>query len=234
MSEFDLNKYLQSQHLEQSQIQEYANTFTSDSLRVLQINDFLNCEFANHCADFLANDARFKDVYGLYQKQGDNVSESAWLSTPDEKRFYFYQMLIGSRNPLSSHSLQYIKLRQLFFSPQFKQYIQRITGIELGDVTPIKTHRMQAQHFLRQHNDTRNNRIIAFILYLSPQWQYTDGGILRIVGNTDQENELLPSFNSLAVFDVTSHQYHYISPLSPTSANKRYGRFSINAWFYKK
>ena len=234
MPPFDLNKYIAPEHLQKTRRLSYLDQFRSNALKLIKINGFLNPSFASKCTDFLSNEASYQDVYGLYRRYGDSVTKTEWLSSPEEQRFYFYQMLSGHKHSFSSNALRYMELRQLLLSIDFKHYIESIVGNRLGDITPIKTHRMQSQHFLKKHNDLTNNRVVAFIVYLSSNWHISNGGDLCIVDNDDIESQLEPTFNSLTLFDVTQHKYHYVSKINDTKPSKQANRISINGWFYEK
>ena len=197
MPQFDLNRYIAPEHLQKKRVLSYVDQFKSSSLKLIKINSFFDFDFASKCADFLSNEASYQDVYGLYRRYGDSITKTEWLSSPEEQRFYFYQMLNGHKHPICSNALRYMELRQLLLSIDFKHYVESVIGNELGDITPIKTHRMQSQHFLKKHNDLINNRIIAFIVYLSSDWHISNGGDLCIVDNDGIESQPEPTFNSL-------------------------------------
>jgi len=228
------NDLINTKNLNANAIEGHAEQFNSTPLKLLKIQDFLSPDFANSCADFLNNDAKFKDVYGLYSPNGNNVSLQQWTSSDQEKHFYFYQMLTSpeSNHILGARGLHFLKLRQLLSSNNFKLYVEKLIRTELGTVTPIKVHRMRPQHFLNPHNDKRGNRLIAFILYLSPQWQAESGGQLCILDNNNSKTIIEADFNSLLLFDVTQHQHHYVSRVISTRNQTEPNRLSINGWFH--
>ncbi|KAJ3087002.1 Prolyl 3-hydroxylase ogfod1, partial [Quaeritorhiza haematococci] len=78
-------------------------------------------------------------------------------------------------------------------------------------------------------------RRIAFVLYLvDPAWKAEDGGMLELFDSDAQGNpqnvvkSIVPAWNSLAFFEVTSISHHQVKEIFHPSAE----RVSVTAWFH--
>jgi len=51
---------------------------------------------------------------------------------------------------------------------------------------------------------------------------------LHITGNQDTGSEIEATFNSLAVFDLASHESHYVTPVRDISGDR--ARLTVGGW----
>ncbi len=234
MQRIDLSHYINDQHLHANALQKFASAFHNNKANVLQIDNFLAATIAERCSHFLSQDACYDNFYGFYSKKKHVTDKSEWLKSPESERFFFYQMLNGLVNaPLNINAISFLKLRHFLESDAFRQFAEKITNRDLQAVTPVRVHRMQSEHFLKQHDDRVKNREIAFIIYLSPDWLPEYGGNLHIIDHDDLELVLNPVYNRLLMFDVNQHKHHQISEIfEQGQVGKRNGRLSVNGWFY--
>ena len=82
----------------------------------------------------------------------------------------------------------------------------------------------QAGEFYGLHRDNpqqKNHRVISAVLYLSPNWQADDGGLLRLQDKHGQWLLIEPKPNRLAIF-----QSDLLHEVLPASAQ----RLSLTAW----
>lgn len=238
MLEHDIDKQpIDATHLDTRTLNHYASKYLSHKSKIIQIPNFLNTGIAKSCREFLSSEAIYSDVYGLYFSTNtkNDVSFKEWQSATDKERFFHYQMLQASEgsNLKSFNRLNFLKLRLFLSSIHFKTFIEKTTSMTLGQITPVTVHRMQTGHFLNNHDDRANQRRIAFILYLTPQWEIEYGGQLCIKDHDNNEILFEPSFNSLLVFDVTNHNHHNVSPIIQGPESAELNRISINGWFYE-
>ncbi|XP_050313295.1 prolyl 3-hydroxylase OGFOD1 [Anthonomus grandis grandis] len=156
----------------------------------------------------------------------------------------------------------YFNLRNMdlyeFFQSKDLQYLKNSKHIEniyeflrtdimnwISDITDYKLTHMSATcslytntDYLLIHDDQREDRMVAFILYLVDDFQFAknDGGALQLFSKDEYGqpkevvNELLPTNNRLIIFPVTYDSYHQVAEV--TSLNKY--RLSINGWFHTK
>ncbi|PKK23190.1 2-oxoglutarate and iron-dependent oxygenase domain containing 1, transcript variant X3 [Columba livia] len=84
------------------------------------------------------------------------------------------------------------------------------------------------------HDDELEGRRIAFILYLVPPWEKSDGGTLDLY-STDEHfqpqqiiKSLVPSWNTLVFFEVSPVSFHQVSEV----LSKEKCRLSVSGWFH--
>lgn len=112
--------------------------------------------------------------------------------------------------------------------------MERNTKIELNNKISISSSCYSDTDYLLCHDDNMGDRRIAFVLYLSENWEVTDGGALDLF-DTDENGlprnivrSLVPEYNSLVFFEVTENSFHQVAEV--TSSEKC--RWSINGWFH--
>ncbi|MEP6389610.1 MAG: 2OG-Fe(II) oxygenase family protein [Halioglobus sp.] len=87
----------------------------------------------------------------------------------------------------------------------------------------------EAGHFLTCHDDATEgkNRIAAFVLNMTPDWNPDWGGALQFYDDQDNiEAGFKPSYNTLNVFQVPRR--HAVGIVAPFAIGSR---FSITGWF---
>lgn len=127
-------------------------------------------------------------------------------------------------------------LKSLFatFQTDLSTWMKRNTRIELNKKISISSACYSDTDYLLCHDDNMGDRRIAFILYLSKNWEASDGGALELF-DTDESGwprnvvkSLLPEYNSLIFFEVTENSYHQVAEVvSPDKS-----RWSISGWFH--
>lgn len=144
------------------------------------------------------------DLFSLYQ-------------TPD---------LITSTHPAIQH------FRTLLSSPQFTQYLHKITKIK------IKPHHIDMAgtiytdtNYLLPHDDQLSGRKIAYIYYLS-SLKKSAGGALAFYASKNNRpptivKRIQPQFNTLILFPVTKISFHEVEEVL-TKAQ----RIAISGWFH--
>ena len=75
------------------------------------------------------------------------------------------------------------------------------------------------------HTDSAMRRHVAFIWHLTKDWQPSWGGSLFWCPTGA---EVVPRFNSLTLFNVTSSSVHFVAPVSPYARGQR---LTINGWW---
>lgn len=90
--------------------------------------------------------------------------------------------------------------------------------------------------YLLCHDDQVGDRSVAFIFYLTENWELSDGGQLKFFSFDKCKNEplvdsyrkiLVPEFNSMALFLVNDSSFHEVEQVFGTKP-----RISINGWFH--
>ncbi|XP_041125436.1 prolyl 3-hydroxylase OGFOD1 isoform X2 [Polyodon spathula] len=124
-------------------------------------------------------------------------------------------------------------LRKVLFE-QFRSWLSEIMQVELENTVDISCAKYEYTDVLLCHDDELEGRRVAFILYLVPPWDRSDGGTLDLY-STDEHcqpqqivKSLLPSLNTLVFFEVSPVSFHQVSEV--TSEGKR--RLSVSGWFH--
>ncbi len=226
----DLAAWIQPRHLSASGIDAYRAALANHALRVLRITDFLEPDRAASLGQFLSREASFQPTYGLYSDY--RVSAEVWRAADEDDRLRTYGMLSGPdpRFRLSPNLFTFLAFRKTLATSAFKAYMSAVTGLSLGEITGLQAHQMRPRHFLKPHNDRIEGRRIAFIFYLAPDWQTDYGGALHITGNKGAGSEIEATFNSLAVFDLASHESHYVTAIRDSAGDQ--ARLTVGGWFY--
>ncbi|NXP79085.1 OGFD1 hydroxylase, partial [Ramphastos sulfuratus] len=132
---------------------------------------------------------------------------------------------------------------------EFRVWLSAVTQIELEPTLDISCAKYEYTDVLLCHDDELEGRRIAFILYLVPAWEKSDGGTLDLY-STDEHFEpqqiiksLVPSWNTLVFFEVSPVSFHQArncalcSVLLPASLQvsevvSRKCRLSLSGWFH--
>uniref|UniRef100_A0A8D0L357 2-oxoglutarate and iron dependent oxygenase domain containing 1 n=1 Tax=Sphenodon punctatus TaxID=8508 RepID=A0A8D0L357_SPHPU len=104
-------------------------------------------------------------------------------------------------------------LRKLLFE-EFRVWLSDVTQVELKPTIDLSCAKYEYTDTLLCHDDELEGRRIAFILYLVPPWDKSDGGTLDLF-STDEHSQpqqvvksLVPSWNSLVFFEVSPVSFH--------------------------
>jgi len=223
MADFDLI------NLDVAHIEDAKSRYHQHPLRLVQIENFLESSIANSVSQLLESHAKFGPIYGLYKTPDHLVEREEWLRAEDRNRFFHYERLSGFGPHKPGEGLQtFLRLRQFLSSDALCKLVQDITDAAITPVTAAHVQRFRQGHYLRPHHDRAEDRKIAFILYLSPDWESQFGGQLTLHGRDGAEERLEPLYNSLVLFDVTHHEKHHIETLTPLSAGR--SRYTIGGW----
>jgi len=229
-----LSHYISQEHLDSEAQLELTLRFNDSAIGLLQLDNFLVPEVAEHCNQFLNGSAEYGVLHGYTDKRKPTTDKTEWLKTPESERFYCYEMLeANTGGALDAKAINFLKLRHFLHSKPFHSFIETLTTRDLRAVTPIRVHRMKTGHYLKTHSDRGNDREIAFILYMSPEWSADFGGDLHIIDRDGNRTMYNPTYNKLLIFDVNQHKHHYISEITEQAADLSTGRISINGWFLK-
>lgn len=122
-----------------------------------------------------------------------------------------------------------------FLQTDVMQWVRDLTGADLTHVSATCSCYSNTD-FLLVHDDQRDDRLIAFILYLTPQWHEDYGGALQLLNKDDSgqpnevERQIFPKNNQFVFFPVTNDSYHNVDEVKSLTQC----RLSINGWFHTK
>ncbi|NXC53332.1 OGFD1 hydroxylase, partial [Aleadryas rufinucha] len=128
---------------------------------------------------------------------------------------------------------------------EFRAWLSAVTQIELEPTIDISCAKYEYTDVLLCHDDELEGRRIAFILYLVPPWEKSDGGTLDLY-STDEHfqpqqitKSLVPSWNTLVFFEVSPVSFHQARSLTccPTLLQvsevvSQKCRLSVSGWFH--
>uniref|UniRef100_A0A3P9MX15 2-oxoglutarate and iron-dependent oxygenase domain containing 1 n=1 Tax=Poecilia reticulata TaxID=8081 RepID=A0A3P9MX15_POERE len=115
---------------------------------------------------------------------------------------------------------------------RFRSWLGDVLGVELEPTVDISSAKYEYTVLLC-HDDELEGRRVAFILYLVPPWQSSDGGSLDLYSTDNFQPEsivksLVPCWNTLILFEVSPVSFHQVSEV--LSQDKC--RLSLSGWFH--
>ncbi|NWI15360.1 OGFD1 hydroxylase, partial [Crypturellus soui] len=124
---------------------------------------------------------------------------------------------------------------------EFRAWLSDVTQIPLEPTVDLSCAQYKYTDVLLCHDDELEGRRIAFILYLVPPWEKSDGGTLDLY-STDEHfqpqqivKSLVPSWNTLAFFEVSPVSFHQartcILFVSEVLSEEKC-RLSVSGWFH--
>lgn len=126
-----------------------------------------------------------------------------------------------------------VGIRSALFE-HFRCWLEGVLEVELETTVDISCGRYEYTDVLLCHDDELEGRRVAFILYLVPPWESSDGGTLDLYttdGNfqpKDIVKSIVPSRNMLVIFEVSPVSFHQVSEVF--SQDKC--RLSLGGWFH--
>lgn len=113
---------------------------------------------------------------------------------------------------------------------EFFSLIEKITKTKLSGTLDMSATLYESCDFLLPHDDEVEGRKIAYLLYLSKDFEEEDGGSFMLYNSdkntpTTVAKKVPPEFNSLLLFEVSKNSFHEV--LENVSNKKRY---TIGGW----
>ncbi|MBB1062025.1 2OG-Fe(II) oxygenase [Marilutibacter spongiae] len=148
----------------------------------------------------------------------------------DGYRFaYDSYMMVSAYQQGRDPGLLLHRLLEVFNSPQYIAFAQALSGDPRIRRVNAQATRYRPGQFLRRHTDidSREGRLYAYVLNLTPHWEADWGGLLQFIDDTGQVVEtFLPRANSLSLFAVPTG--HAVSLVAPWAGNDR---LAITGWW---
>lgn len=124
-------------------------------------------------------------------------------------------------------------IRSILFQ-QFRPWLEGMIGAELESTVDFSCAKYEYTDVLLCHDDELEGRRVAFILYLVPHWECSDGGTLDLY-KTDSNflprdivKSIVPTRNTLVLFEVSPVSFHQVSEV----LSKDKCRLSLGGWFH--
>lgn len=168
-------------------------------------------------------------------------------SVLNDVRQEFYEMDWNKRrldlyNFHQSLDLKHVESKNIkriyeFLKNDVMKFVGNIMNVDLTHVSATCSFYADTDYLL-VHDDQREDRVIAFVLYLSDicEWKESWGGALQLFNHDGNyqpntvERSIYPKNNQLVLFPVSPISYHQVAEVT----NKNFSRYSINGWFHGK
>lgn len=235
-----LSSWIQPQHLKDDAIRSYREQFASHPANLVVVRNFLNEPEATALSNFVNDEAETETVYGLYStmRQSSNknpsVPEDEWTAAEEEDRFFRLRKFVrlAADKKLTPNLIMYLKFQTAFKDSRFRRFFEAITGLPF-DLTSETYHffTYKKGDFLGPHTDRGKNYSLAFMLYLTPEWEARFGGELNIVLPEGKVSKLDPEYNSLVAFNVEAQAKHFVSRIDESVGDR--GRSAFSGWLHK-
>jgi len=118
------------------------------------------------------------------------------------------------------------EFHSFFGSKEFIKFIGEITGRKLKTID-MSGFIYDDADYLLPHDDRLEGRKIAYIVNLSKGFTKSDGGALQLFKGTVVVKSIVPSFNTLTIFEVSKDSVHQVQEVV---SNKK--RVSLAGWFH--
>ena len=127
------------------------------------------------------------------------------------------------------HDPDLTALYRLLNSWEFKEYVRKITDIEVLGAIDCSGFVYRMKDYLLPHDDHLETRRVAYTLHLSkPDFSRRDGGALELFDNGKVVVSYPPHFNTLILFPVQEEKtLHQVSEVMTDRE-----RFSLAGWFH--
>ena len=226
-----LEPWIQGGHFEPGQITRYRQAFSSSPAKLLSITSFLREDVATKLAQCLEQEIEFKPTFSLYPST--RVTEEEWTKEDDSKRFFRFSQLAGIKSEFqfSPNVLTYLLFRKAFLDTEFIRFFEAVSGLALAPTDDFSLHRMDRGDFLRIHNDVHETRRLAFVMYLTPGWEPSFGGSLRMTASNGEVTTVAPDYNSIVIFDVKANTQHEVQAITDAAGDR--ARLSMGGWFHE-
>ncbi|XP_051505625.1 prolyl 3-hydroxylase OGFOD1-like [Myxocyprinus asiaticus] len=183
----------------------------------------LDCEPFPHCqiTHFLQSESFVESLQAeLFQLNFNSKSND----------LYKFQQSDDLRERREHHISQ---IRSVIFG-EFRLWLSEVLQVDLEAIVDISCAKYEHTDVLLCHDDELEGRRVAFILYLVPPWELTDGGTLDLF-STDEHcqpvniaKSLLPRWNSLVFFEVSPVSFHQVAEVLTEGKC----RLSLSGWFH--
>ncbi|WP_237067221.1 2OG-Fe(II) oxygenase [Microbulbifer guangxiensis] len=226
-------------------IERYRSAFSADGF--VQVPDFLQGQSADALHALLMSQAEwnlafnhggkhvdlsYRDYSGWTEQQKATLAEVVWSQARAGFQ-YFYKTIpiydIYTQNLLPGNELNMVY--ELVNSEAFLGAMRELVGDDSIAFADVQATSFESGHFLKEHDDNvpGKNRVAAYVLNLTRDWQPDWGGFFHIFnGEWQVDKSLVPTFNAINVFKVPrKHSVAYVSPFAGSS------RLSITGWLRK-
>ena len=225
---------------------ELAEKFAVDQR--LQVPNLFPTDIANELLDCLVSEVNWETVYeNKDTKKAELITEAEYNSMAAGDKQKLHQMLSQQARsefqylyncyPMLDRYLQdktkmpesLMNFLDWLNTPDTLDFFRQITGKPQIIKADAQATRYGPLQFLNKHNDIPRgeNRVIAYVLNLTPVWKPNWGGFLQFYDAEDNITAgYIPTFNAINLFTVPME--HAVSQVVSFAGGYRY---SITGWF---
>lgn len=161
----------------------------------------------------------------------DEFNEVEW----NERSLDLYEFY--QSKDLQHINLPHLKLLYEFLKEDVMKWVSELTGSELTHISATCSLYSDTDYLL-VHDDLREDRVVAYILYLTRKegWDNKFGGALQLFSKDEEGQpietvkEIWPHNNQFVFFPVSNETHHQVAEVT----SKDDSRMTINGWFHCK
>jgi Rps23 Pro-64 3,4-dihydroxylase Tpa1-like proline 4-hydroxylase len=167
----------------------------------------------------------------------DEKKASALFSALKKEPFHHRESDLFSLNQTNDLETSTNELLKSFYltvgSEEFAQWMASVTGIRVKPgALDLAGSLYQSGDYLLCHDDQLEDRRIAYILYLSKDFEEKDGARFVIFDSRNKKPataaaHYLPTWNSLMIFEVSAVSFHMVEE----NLSKK-DRYAIGGWLH--
>jgi len=113
-----------------------------------------------------------------------------------------------------------------FGSKEFLEFISKITGINVSSID-MSGFVYGDTDYLLPHDDRLEGRKIAYVVNLAKDFTEEDGGALQLFKGSNVVKSIVPTFNSLVLFEVSTKSLHQVQEVMSDKS-----RITLTGWFH--
>jgi hypothetical protein len=118
-----------------------------------------------------------------------------------------------------------IECEQLIGGEPTRRFMSELSGIDCMGEPEINVSYYRPGDYQLPHADAGDGRNLSFVWNLSRAWQREWGGHFYWCS---PPTNIVPAFNTLVLFRVTTASYHFVCPVSPLARAKR---LAVSGWW---
>lgn len=156
--------------------------------------------------------------------------EDFWAVEGKAQQSYSYAirpLTVLGRGPatgLSPLPQEWAEVLEDLLSPQYKESLSRLAGIDLRDAElEASLRRWDRGAHLGPHRDNPD-KLLTHIVYFERDWAAERGGCLRILGSENEEDvvaEIPPHLGTSSLLVRSERSWHSVTPVAATSRQPR-------------
>jgi Rps23 Pro-64 3,4-dihydroxylase Tpa1-like proline 4-hydroxylase len=134
----------------------------------------------------------------------------------------FRHCMLLDREQLSAPLLEY---EHLLGAAGTRQFMSELSGVDCLAEPEVNITYYRPGDYQWPHADAGDGRNLSFVWNLTKGWQREWGGHLYWCS---PPANVVPAFNTLVLFRVTTASYHFVCPVSPLARTKR---LAVSGWW---